>query len=486
MSKPRIRIVPLAAALICGVLLAVPAAGQELRSTLFTEVDGLMAEAQAVRADILAPKSWGKAMERYSSAERKLAEGKNLDDIRKDVAQATVHLGDAIKATELAKVTLAVPLKARDDATRVDAPKSAPQLWQQADAKFAEAGRKLEEGDVNDARKKGGEAESLFREAELSAIKTSFFDETRVLLERAEQDKVERYAPVTLARAHTLLDEAETALNEDRYDTDRPRSLAIEAKYEALHALHLAKLVKMTEDKVMSREELILEAEKPLARVAGALDLKAEFDEGFTRPTEAIIEAIAVSDAEKDQLASDLRDRDQQVAAMTDQVSQLESQLGGASEAQKALQDQMLVQETAQRRFVQVEQQFTREEARVLRDSGQVIVRLIGMNFASGQAVIRPDHFPLLTKVKQAIALYPGARIVIEGHTDAYGTDENNLVLSQQRADAVRQYLLANSPISADEIEAVGYGETRPIANNETKEGREKNRRIDVVIMQGD
>ena len=92
--------------------------------------------------------------------------------------------------------------------------------------------------------------------------------------------------------------------------------------------------------------------------------------------------------------------------------------------------------------------------------------------------------FALLTKVKQAIALYPGARIVIEGHTDAYGTDENNLVLSQQRADAVRQYLLANSPISADEIEAVGYGETRPIANNETKEGRQKNRRIDVVIQQ--
>ena len=69
------------------------------------------------------------------------------------------------------------------------------ELWTQAEAKFAEAGRKLEEGNVNDARKKGAEAESLFRDAELSAIKTSFFDETRKLLAQAEQEKVEKYRP---------------------------------------------------------------------------------------------------------------------------------------------------------------------------------------------------------------------------------------------------------------------------------------------------
>jgi len=472
MSKSIFRIVPLVIVLLGSAVLALPAAGQDLRATLFTEVDGIMAAAKEARADVLAPKSWGKAMERYSSAERKLAEGKNLEEIRKEVGQAAAHLKDAIGATDLAKVTLAVPLKARDDAARVDAAKSASELWQQAEVKFAEAGRKLEEGNVNDARKRGSEAESLYREAELSAIKTSFFDETRVLLAKADRDKVERYAPATLARATSLLAEAEAALNENRYDIDRPRSLAIEAKYEALHALHLAKLVKMTEDKVMSREDLVLEAEKPLARIAGTLDLKAEFDEGFTKPTEAIVQ----SEAKRDQLASDLRDRDQQVA-------QLETQLGSTSEAQQALQIQMEAQEKARLRFAQVEQQFTHDEARVMRESGQVIIRLIGMNFASGQAVIRPDNFALLTKVKQAIALYPDASITIEGHTDAYGTDEANLKLSQQRAEAVARYLVANSLVAPGGVQAVGYGEARPIANNETREGREKNRRIDIVIQ---
>jgi outer membrane protein OmpA-like peptidoglycan-associated protein len=464
------------------VLLAQPAAGEEIRTTLFAEADGLKAEALEVRANVLAPKSWGQAMEHYTDAERKLTAGENLEEIRKDLDRAAGYFRDAIKATDLAKVTMEKYLKARDDAAKVDAAHNASELWQKGEAKFAEAGRKLEEGKINDARKKGAEAEALFRDAELSAIKTSFFAETRNLLARAKDEKVDKYAPLTLARSQSLLDEAERALNENRYDTDRPRTLAMEAKYEAQHALHLAKLVKMTNDEVMTREELLLEAEKPLTRVAGSLDVLAAFDEGFTTPTETIIAAIEAQEAELDRLASELNDRDARIAGLTEQVAQLETKLGGASEAEKALQAQVEAQELARQRFEQVEQEFTREEARVLRESGAVVIRLVGMNFASGQAVIRPDHFPLLTKVKDAIAIYPDALISIEGHTDAYGTDEANLKLSQLRADAVAQYLLANSNLSPNNVRATGFGETHPIANNETKEGRAKNRRIDVVI----
>jgi outer membrane protein OmpA-like peptidoglycan-associated protein len=464
------------------LVLTIPAFGQELRTTLFADADALIVQAKEVRADVLSPKSWGKAMERYTAAERKLADGKNLEDIRKDLELASGHFRDAIKATDLAKVTLASYLKARDDAAKVDAARNDPQLWERAELKFSEAGRKLEEGNVNDARKRGAEAESLYRDAELAAIKTSFFDETRKLLAQAEQEKVEKYAPITLAQSRSLLAEAEAALNENRYDTDRPRTLAMEARYQALHSLHLAKLVKMTDEKVMSREELVLEAEKSLTRIAGALDVQAGYEEGFTKPTEMIIGAIESLEAEQDRLSSDVVDRDDRIAGLTEQVSQLEAKLGGASEAQMALQAQVEAQEDARRRFAQVEQKFSREEARILRESGNVVIRLVGMNFASGQAVIQPAHFALLTKVKEAIAMYPDAKISIEGYTDAYGTDEANLKLSQARADAVAQYLLANSNLAAGNVEALGFGETNPIANNETKEGREKNRRIDVVI----
>jgi OOP family OmpA-OmpF porin len=465
------------------MLWTVSAQAQDLRSTLFADVDALAAQGREARSDLLAPKSWGKAMDKYSAAERKLAEGKNLDDIRKELAQAADHFRDAIKATDLAKVTLATSLKARDDAVMVQAAKSAPQLWAQAELKFAEAGRKLEDGNVNDSRKRSSEAEALYRDAELSAIKSSLFAQTRELLDQADEERVENFAPETLARSRSLLAEAEAALNENRYDTDKPRSLAMDAKYESLHALHLAKLVKMTEDKTMTREELILKAEEPLSRIAGALDVQVGFEEGFTRPAEVIVSAIESREAEAGRLASELRDRDARITGLTEQVAQLETKIGGVSEAQNALQAQIEAQELANRQFEQVEQKFTRDEARVLREGGAIVIRLVGMRFASGKSEIRPEHFLLLSKIKETLAMYPNAKVTIEGHTDAYGTDEANQALSQERADAVAQYLLANSTLSPDNVAAVGFGESRPIANNETKEGREKNRRIDVVIL---
>jgi OmpA-OmpF porin, OOP family len=84
--------------------------------------------------------------------------------------------------------------------------------------------------------------------------------------------------------------------------------------------------------------------------------------------------------------------------------------------------------------------------------------------------------------VRQAATVFPQSQIVIEGHTDSYGGDETNMTLSRQRAEAVSQYLSSQFGIPAFRITAIGYGETRPIANNETAQGRARNRRIDVRI----
>ena len=79
--------------------------------------------------------------------------------------------------------------------------------------------------------------------------------------------------------------------------------------------------------------------------------------------------------------------------------------------------------------------------------------------------------------------MVPDRRVSIEGHTDSFGGDAVNLRISQERAGAVRQYLLANMrDMDSSVIDATGYGETNPVANNETADGRARNRRIDVVI----
>ena len=109
-------------------------------------------------------------------------------------------------------------------------------------------------------------------------------------------------------------------------------------------------------------------------------------------------------------------------------------------------------------------------------------IRLYGLNFPSGQAIIQPEYFSLLTKVQRAINEFPDRYILIEGHTDAVGNPESNKLLSERRAEVVKEYLLANMNLRPQQIAHYGLGDQRPVASNRTIEGRAKNRRIDVVI----
>ena len=125
---------------------------------------------------------------------------------------------------------------------------------------------------------------------------------------------------------------------------------------------------------------------------------------------------------------------------------------------------------------------FTSNEARVFRQGNTIILRLVGLTFDSGASQIRPDNFTLLEKVEKAIDVFPRSELTIEGHTDSHGGDELNQKLSQERAESVQQYMINAMRIPTYRLIATGYGETRPVASNETASGRERNRRIDVVI----
>jgi OmpA-OmpF porin, OOP family len=104
------------------------------------------------------------------------------------------------------------------------------------------------------------------------------------------------------------------------------------------------------------------------------------------------------------------------------------------------------------------------------------------VQFATGKATIKPDSFPRLDAMVEYMTHKKTARIEISGHTDDAGKKAVNKKLSQQRADAVRDYLVSRG-IDADRIKAVGYGDEKPIAPNTTSEGRQRNRRIEAIAM---
>jgi len=103
--------------------------------------------------------------------------------------------------------------------------------------------------------------------------------------------------------------------------------------------------------------------------------------------------------------------------------------------------------------------------------------------FQTGKAVILQKSFPLLDEIANVLKQNPQMKIVIEGHTDNVGNPRSNKILSQKRAEAVRQYLISRG-ISGDRLTAIGYGSERPIAPNTTEEGRAKNRRVEFKIIE--
>jgi outer membrane protein OmpA-like peptidoglycan-associated protein len=150
---------------------------------------------------------------------------------------------------------------------------------------------------------------------------------------------------------------------------------------------------------------------------------------------------------------------------------------------EEELREEVQWQRIRREKMNRISASFSPEEGDILLDGDNVIIRLYGLTFPVGKSTIEPQYFSLLTKVQRALAEFPDGQVIVEGHTDSQGSDIDNQRLAAERAQAVKQYILANTDIPSARIEAVGYGESRPIASNDTPEGRAKNRRIDVVIQ---
>ena len=108
---------------------------------------------------------------------------------------------------------------------------------------------------------------------------------------------------------------------------------------------------------------------------------------------------------------------------------------------------------------------------------------LEGVNFDNDMATLRPEAIGILDRAAIALKEWGSVKVEIGGHTDSVGTDEYNQALSERRAYAVRDYLISKG-VAADRLTAKGYGESKPVADNGTAEGRFQNRRVEMVPLQ--
>jgi OmpA-OmpF porin, OOP family len=473
---------------------------------MFSQADQAMLNAKSMQADLLVPDEFNKGLDNYRDAQEYYADNKGAGKVESSLREAENYFNRSADFSISAKLVFANTLNARADALSAGADRFAREIWMEAEEAFNDAATELEKGDRDDSYKYSKEAVELYRKAELSSIKTDLLDETRALLEKADDMKVDRNAPTTLKKATSLLAETEKELETNRYDMDYPRILAKQAKYEASHAIYLNTVISDADDNDLEMEDVILHYERPLTRIAERIGFVAQFDEGVEKPENRIIDYmvdlqkknknlidenmekdntirhlesnIALLKKESEALDSEFRNESiKRSEAMKSQMKEFENEkavLAAKIEKQKILDNQ----------FEEVYNIFNSDEASVFRSGDDVIIRMHGFGFDVGKSEIKPENFGLLTKVQNAIKIFPGSAVIVEGYTDSFGGDALNLKLSQERSDAVTQYLIANSDAPGNSnISSVGYGENNPVANNETMEGRKQNRRIDIKIQ---
>ena len=101
--------------------------------------------------------------------------------------------------------------------------------------------------------------------------------------------------------------------------------------------------------------------------------------------------------------------------------------------------------------------------------------------FDTGSSTLKPGAREKLAKISGILLAHPGLTLQIEGHTDSVGSDDFNQQLSERRADSVRDFL-ASQGVGATSMTAKGFGKTQPVASNDNAEGRQRNRRVELVV----
>ncbi|ALP53565.1 hypothetical protein Tel_10695 [Candidatus Tenderia electrophaga] len=302
----------------------------------------------------------------------------------------------------------------------------------------------------------------LIMGASLVGVGCSTVPEQHAVLEEARSSystarsdpDVSKHAAVELQQAGQALESAENAWSKQE-DADLVDHLAYLAKQRALIAQDTAKL----------RSAEMAVASAGTRRDAVRLEVRtAEADAARRQVGEA--QDAAVRQAQETAAADAKRDSDKARQA----------QISAAAAAQAAGE-----LKAATTRVGEMEKKLAELNAK--KTERGLVITLGDVLFDFNQAELKPGSERNVQKIAEFLKEYPERKVRIEGFTDSTGSDSYNQMLSERRAEAVRAFLTENG-ISADRVAARGYGESNPVASNDTPATRQRNRRVEMVISE--
>jgi OOP family OmpA-OmpF porin len=486
--------------------------GANSNDALFKKVQQLMDSTLLIEGNIFAPKAYGRAAKSYESARVAIDAGKKQKTVEDFLKETEEFAENTLKAAEVAKLTLQEYLKPRENAKIAKAPMLVPELYQRAEDQFIRATQNVETGNVKGGLKEAEKSTPFFDTAELEAIRMDIMGAADLLIQKAIEGDANKYALATLDKATTARAKCDAILLNNRYDREQSIAQIRRSEYEARHAANIAQSVRSLQRNDQAWEKLMLVYEIQMERIGKEIGQEQlPFDNGPIAAADSLI--LYIRDLQtKSSSSGDLSgklieklrviankidpnifttdpmlladDVDNRITTLLADNTRMIEEISHLEAAKEEVSAELQSRTEREDKFRTAKALINPSEGELLYSpSNDIILRLPGLSFDVNQSDIKDEHISLLEKVRKIIEMFDYSQIIIEGHTDSRGDPAANASLSEKRAYAVMQYLRQAMLIGADKIKAMGYGAHKPVASNETVDGRTKNRRIDIIIM---
>ncbi len=428
-------------------------------------LDAALKSARTKGSEMLAPESYASANKSLKAA-MDAAENNNDKEAEAEAAKGLKIVNKLNRDTESSREILSEVMAARDRAYAAGVASLQKEKIVALDADLKKTATLVEDGKVEKAKQTRPSLIAAYQQLELASLKQGTVNLAKSAIANAKEQDADKYAPVTLKRAEEQMALATTILDADRSQTEKAEIHAKKAKWYADQSAGITETVKDFDRRDFTMEDVVLWHQQQLTVVNEPLGVELPFNQSTDKAVNTL--RTAVSDLVKDRA---------QLKASGEKVGQ---QL---AMTEKDRQAAIKKEREDQQRFDMVQAMFTVDEANVYRQRQDVLISAHGFQFPSGQSEIQTINFPLMNKITRAIRIFPNARIEVFGHTDSLGDDVRNQVLSNARAQKVAKFLVELGGVSPDKVMARGYGESRPVATNETREGRAENRRVEIKIV---
>lgn len=457
------------------------------------ELNRLLVNAKKSGTDYLAPQGFQAAKEIYQKAFDRATEQK--PGVKELAENGLLEIRQAMKNAKTSEEILKAVLDARNKAIVVSALILFPKDFNKLESRLQEASTAIEQGRVEKAKLQRAGLIKDYAAIELRALKTTITNEAKAKIAQARDSNADDMAPKTFRLAEEELALTTDILDAGRTQVDKAKEHARLSEYYAAKSIQITQLVEDFEKRDFSEEDKILWYQQQLETINQPFKLPLAFDKANADVVLGVQERITQVVQEKTQREQDLYASNENISMLEGRIKSMDSRhkkevagLNKKMEGNDASMRKQLAQlksqnRKAEARYQKIQDMFTQEEATVFRQGDNVLLETHAFDFKVGGSEIDAKNYDLLEKILEAIRVFDNPDIVIMGHTDSTGSDALNFQLSQKRAETVTAFLQKIAKFPPEKIKIQGYGETRPVASNETKQGRERNRRIEVLII---